>query len=98
MFSLYLSNDRYNEYFSTSLCPDECLFQTLFMQTEYAGKQKGNLTYIDWSAGGSSPKTLTKEDFNKIINLDERYLFARKVDFNTDHNLVELLKKYIGFE
>lgn len=84
--------DGYNRYFSSSLCSDESFFQTLFMQTDYAGRQVGNRTYIDWSKGESSPKTFTKEDYPTLSNLPQRYLLARKVDFATDPELAELLK------
>lgn len=98
MMSILESNDRYTEYYSTSICPDESFIHTLFMQTKYAGTQKGNLTYIDWSAGQSSPKTLKQDDFEKLISLDDKYLFARKMDFDTDYALLSLLKSYIGIK
>ena len=83
--------EGYMEYYATSLCADESFFQTLFMITDYAGKQVGNLTYIDWSEGGSSPKTFTKEDYPTLSNLPPRYLLARKVDFATAPELSKFL-------
>lgn len=98
ILSILKNDNRYTEYFSTSLCPDESFVQTLFMQTGYAGKQQGNLTYIDWNEGQSSPKTFTEKDFAEITEFPDKYLFVRKVDLASAPRLVELLKQKIGVE
>ncbi|RYY31515.1 MAG: glycosyl transferase, partial [Sphingobacteriaceae bacterium] len=59
--------------------PDEFLFQTLLYNSKYKDDIVNNdLRYIDWSAGGVSPKTLTMEDAEAIKNSGK--LYARKFD------------------
>ena len=79
------------KFFNNVSCPDESFFQTLFMNSPYADTQAQYLHYIDWSAGQSSPKNLTVEDYNNIVSSDK--LFARKID--GDFGLIEKLKKNI---
>ena len=78
-------------YFSGSVCSDECFMQTLFMQTTYAGSQAGMLTYVDWSEGKRSPKTLTIDDKENLISSDK--LFARKFDIKTDRDVLEIFRR-----
>ena len=91
MVELFDVIEGYRQYFSTSLCADESFFQTLFMQTKYAGEEKDILTYVDWTAKQSSPKTFSIADCAMLMALPEQYLFARKVDFEQDSQLAENL-------
>jgi len=51
---------------------DEFVFQTIIMNSPYKDTViNNNYRYIDWSAGGSRPKTLTTEDYEKIIATDD---------------------------
>lgn len=77
------------KFFNNVSCPDESFFQTLFMNSPYVDTQAEYLHYIDWSAGGSSPKNLTIKDYNDIVSSDK--FFARKID--GDFGLIEKLKK-----
>lgn len=93
MMTVLASTNDYNKYFSTSICADESYFQTLFMQTKYAGKQADILTYIDWNKNDCSPKTFAKEDYDFITALPDKYFLIRKVDIDTDRELIDLLSK-----
>lgn len=48
---------EYIKLFKHSLCPDECFFQTLVMNSPFAGSVKPYLHYIKWEKGKSSPRT-----------------------------------------
>ena len=67
-------------YFSHSLCPDECFFQTLFNMTTYKQQNRESLTYVDWTEGGNSPKILTMSDLTMLEK--SSCLMARKFDEN----------------
>lgn len=65
--------------FRRTECPDESVFQTIAYISPYKENMCNNsLRYIDWSKGGSHPKTLTIEDRESIKNSNK--LFARKFD------------------
>jgi hypothetical protein len=46
-----------------------------------------NLRFIDWSKGGSSPKTLTMQDIDQISRSGK--FFERKFDESIDSNVLE---------
>jgi hypothetical protein len=71
-------HSNYENFFQHSLCPDECFFQTLVMNSPYADNVKPFLHYIKWEDGKSSPKTLTIADKKAIMS--SRKFFARKFD------------------
>lgn len=50
-----------------------------------------NYRYIDWSAGGPNPKTLTEDDFNQLANSPK--LYARKFDLAQDTRIMDLVDK-----
>lgn len=74
-------------YFQHAMNSDESFFQTLFMQTSYAGKQKPIAIYVDWSEGLASPRTLTIKDYPALQQIGTKYLMARKFDFSTDEQV-----------
>lgn len=91
----YLScHKEYEEFFKNCICPDESFFQTLIMNSPFKEKRKDILTYIDWSEGKKSPKTLTTTDFYNMI--ESGYYLARKLDEEIDSQLIDLLENYIG--
>jgi hypothetical protein len=84
----YLKKDNeYIEFFKKSSCADESFFQTLVMNSPYADDREDYLHYIDWSLGGSNPKTLTGEDYDEIIASGK--LMTRKID--GDKELIDKL-------
>ncbi len=80
----YLSNHK--EY--------ESFFQTLIMNSPFKERRMDILTYIDWSEGKNSPKTLTTEDFHDMT--ESGFYLARKLDEGIDRELIGLLENYIG--
>lgn len=64
-------------FFKLTWAPDEIIFQTILHNSRFKAQMvNDNLRYIDWSAGGASPKLLTMEDKDKLMNSGK--LFARK--------------------
>lgn len=80
---------HYREGFKKSLNPDECYYQTiLFTSKEQVSRLiNRNLTYIDWSENGSSPKTLTTDDLKALDASD--CFFARKFDETVDSKVIQ---------
>lgn len=90
---IYNFLENYPEYiklFKHSLCPDECFFQTLVMNSPYANNVKPYLHYVKWEKGMSSPKTLTESDYQEIVGSSK--LMARKFDINVDKEIIIKLK------
>ena len=99
MMDIMESNPKVAAYFLRALNPDESMFQTLFMQTAYAGKQKGIMTYIDWSQGGASPRTLTLAQWDDLAAASKKYAFARKFDFSVDEAVCHrVIKELCGID
>ena len=85
--------DRRPEYirlFRHSLCPDECFFQTLVMNSPYAGSVKPQLHCIRWEEGKSSPKILTAADYKDLKKSGK--MIARKFDEDVDAEIIKRLK------
>lgn len=90
---IYNFLENYPEYiklFKHSLCPDECFFQTLVMNSPFANTTKPYLHYIKWEKGKSSPKTLTTIDYEELKKAEK--LIARKFDINIDAEIIERLR------
>jgi hypothetical protein len=72
--------------------PDEFIFQTILYNSRYKNKMlNDDLRYIDWSAGGVSPKLITIIDASALMASGK--LFARKFDQNKDSAILDLLDK-----
>lgn len=77
--------------------PDEAFFQTVLMNSKFAENVVRNLTYTDWSAGGSSPSIMSEKHlpmFETGISFGPRdtygdgpALFARKFKDGQDRLL-----------
>ena len=48
-------------------------------------------TYMKFNDGESSPEILFESDFQEIINLPERFLFARKFDSKKDYKILNMI-------
>ncbi|MCX6268469.1 MAG: glycosyltransferase [Bacteroidetes bacterium] len=73
---------------------DEFLFQTIIMNSDYAGTVLNDvINYIDWSGGGANPKILTVKDFESLQTSDK--LFARKFDIKVDSEILDLLDRQV---
>jgi hypothetical protein len=70
-------NPKVARFFKLTWAPDEIIFQTILHNSHFKNQMvNDNLRYIDWSAGGASPKLLTMEDKNKLMTSGK--FFARK--------------------
>jgi len=75
-------------FFKNTTVPDESFFQTIIGNSGFRAKIRRNLTYADWSGGGSSPAFLTERHLRRLRSslsfpADDVYgageiLFARK--------------------
>ncbi len=75
-------NKNVERFFKLTWAPDEIIFQTILHNSHFkAGMVNDNLRYIDWSAGGASPKLLTMDDKDNIMSSGK--LFARKFGADT---------------
>lgn len=84
------SRPQLERFFLFTWGSDEFVFQTILMNSEYKNKLVNNdFRYIDWSAGGSHPKTLTLQDFEALKNTDD--LFARKFSATAQSKLLDML-------
>ncbi len=86
---------KLKEFFKRVAIPDEIFFQTILMNSPYRSRVvNDNKRYIDWSRGrGSSPTTLTKDDFQKMKKSNK--LFARKFDPSIDSEILNLIDQDI---
>ena len=71
------SNKKLRRFIRFTWGPDEFLFPTLIMNSAFKETViNDNFYYIDWSGGGSNPKILTLDDYDKLRSTDK--IFARK--------------------
>jgi len=78
-------------YFKYTLISDEILIQSIILHSPFAGKiVNNNLRYIDWYSGPGFPKTLTLSDLDAAF--DSGRLFARKINTNSDNDIIENIK------
>lgn len=88
----YLRNHpEYLKYFNHTTTPDECFFQTLFKMSPYFHTAKPKLMFFEWADNKNSPRILTINDIDMIINNDKE-LFARKFDIKVDTKILEELQ------
>jgi hypothetical protein len=88
-------NPKLRRFIKLTWAPDEFILQTILYNSDYQSHMvNDDLRYIDWSAGGVSPKTLTMYDTAALINSGK--LFARKFDKNTDSAILDLLDQTIN--
>lgn len=97
MLDLAKQDGPYVRYFRNAINSDESFFQTLFMQTSYAGQQCPIPVYIDWSQGLASPRTFTMEQTKALEEAGKSYLLARKFDLAVDGEVCHwVLKQLCG--
>lgn len=72
---------------------DEFIFQTVIMNSHWKDQvHNNNYRYIDWSGGGSHPKLLITEDYEKIIETDN--ILGRKFNLSVDANVLDQIDEY----
>lgn len=79
---------RVVEFFKNTRCPDESFFQTILGNSPFKPHVTSNLTYADWSGGGSSPQQISEKHVDtfkaqSLFTRDDGYrpgdvVFARK--------------------
>jgi len=90
----YLENNpAYIKRFKWTYCADEIFYHTIINQLDGIELVNATLRYADWSDSSERPKTLKKEDYEKIMSSDR--LFARKFDLNVDNDIIEMIYKDI---
>lgn len=80
----------YLEYWKEALAPDEFLFQTLIMNSEYASKVQQPVIYINFEhtlMKHNHPTTITVNDFKTIE--ESGCFYARKFDMSFDAEAVQ---------
>lgn len=93
IYQIHMNNPKIIKFLENSICPDECYFQTLVMQSSFKNSVEMMLTYVDWTNCNGSPRTLNTSDFDKLIN--SNFLLARKFDNDIDSNITNKLTEYI---
>ncbi|MCX8532726.1 beta-1,6-N-acetylglucosaminyltransferase [Chryseobacterium luquanense] len=87
---------KFEDYYLNTLIADESFFQTVLMNTSFAGTLiNDDKRAIIWIPDGDiklRPKTFTQTDLGFL--LEGNHLFARKFDNNVDNTIIESLKTY----
>jgi hypothetical protein len=88
--SFISSNKRLRRFIRFTWGPDEFVIPTLIMNSRFKNTViNDNFYYIDWSKGGTSPKTLNVEDYELLIHSDK--MMARKFDIAQDSVILDML-------
>lgn len=82
-------NPQYIGRFRYTTLSDGIFFQTALHQLEGLNIVSYCLRYIDWTAGGNHPKTLSLADMPKFEQSPA--LFARKFDTSVDEEIVNVV-------
>jgi hypothetical protein len=90
------SNRRLVPFFEHVLHPSEVFFQTVIMNSPFAGTvANDNLRHIEW-AGGPNPVVFTTGDLERLVASPK--LFARKFDADVDSHILDLLDEHADRE
>lgn len=93
---VHCQREDIQRYFVHSANPDESMFQTIYMSiARPESRVRRILTYVDWSAGGSNPKILTKDDATALLLAGNKYLMARKFDENYDEDILNIIDEAV---
>lgn len=84
-----LNQSNLLQFYRNSLVPDESVYQTVFMNSEYAKTKADKLTYVYWEKNSNHPKTFRMEDYEELMSND-KYM-ARKFDENIDNDIIDAL-------
>jgi hypothetical protein len=88
---------KLRRFFKLSWASDEFVFQTVIMNSPFRDKViNENYRYIDWSGGGSSPKTLDETDYEFMMH--SGMLIARKVSAEVSGVLLDLIDRSVSSE
>ncbi|KEO75145.1 beta-1,6-N-acetylglucosaminyltransferase [Anditalea andensis] len=85
-------NPKVERYFKMVWGSDEIIFQTILYNSPFKSILKNdNLRYIDWTAGGVSPKQLTMEDRDDLQQSGK--FFARKFNMDLDAVILDVIDR-----
>jgi hypothetical protein len=85
-----ISNKKLRRFIRFTWGPDEFVIPTLIMNSQFSQTVvNDNFYYIDWSKGGSNPKTLTVDDYEKMKHSGK--LLARKFDIRQDVAILDMI-------
>ncbi|MBC7864822.1 MAG: hypothetical protein IAF38_17745 [Bacteroidia bacterium] len=91
MLTYLNENPEFLKRFKFTRCADEIFTQTLLMNSPLAANVVNDcLRYVNWVDGPEYPKTLRKEDVEKIFS-NPNNLFARKFDETVDKEIIEMI-------
>lgn len=89
------SNPKFIDFHDDTLNSDEIFFQTILNHLHEAGKINTifdvRCTYMKFEENNSSPEILLASDFDDILKLPNRFLFARKFDSQLDSQIFDLI-------
>lgn len=85
------------EFYQSTLVPDECFFQTLYMATSNGENRENGLCFVNWGKNKCSPECFLETDFESLSKKSEKYLIARKFDINVDSKIIDKLKIFAEF-
>jgi hypothetical protein len=88
------SNQSLLSHYAGRHSPDESFYQTVFCNQQSLRICADNKRYSDWSLGGSHPKYLDSEDFDRLISGTAH--FARK--FLPSSALLDALDRHLGIK
>jgi hypothetical protein len=89
------SNQHFIDFHDDTLLSDEIFFQTILNHLNEVGKINTifdvRCTYMKFEENNSSPEILLSSDFDDILKLPNRFLFARKFDSKLDSQIFDLI-------
>lgn len=84
------------EFYRYTYVPDEMLFQTLLLNSEFKSSiVNNNLRYINWEKGPEYPRIFRIEDEEQLKSSGK--IYARKFDDGVDMQIREAIKSSLGF-
>jgi hypothetical protein len=89
------NNSKFVKFHEETFISDEIFFQTILFHLKFQGKINTKFdvrcTYMKFKENESSPEILLESDYQEIINLSERFLFARKFDSRIDNQIISMI-------
>ncbi|MGF9856556.1 beta-1,6-N-acetylglucosaminyltransferase [Priestia endophytica] len=84
-------NKQYSKMFINSYCCDEIFFHTILFNSSLKDRIiREDYRYVDWESGPESPRTLRRDDIDKISRSGN--YFARKFDILIDSDVIDEFK------
>lgn len=87
-------NPEYLNRFKYTYIPEEIFFHTIIMNLKLDTIIENRvLRFVDWKNGPDYPKTLTIDDYQRVMNSEN--IFARKFDENKDNEIIRRIYQYV---